>query len=1095
MIIVIMLAGKFEIHYEPVFSYPNQKDPFPMIKPLDRTGTWQTYSMADGLAGMRIEHIAEDSEGYIWIATWDNGVSRFDGDEFQSFTRQDGLVHDRVYFIFEDSENRLWFGTLNGVCWYDGANFHHLEDEGIAGRAVQFIYEDREGRIWFGGRRTLGYYDGTAFHDLIPLYLQDYEQPPSPVWSNQCRGIAQDPQGHLWFGFNYLICFDGTSFHRYEDFPSYSNSYAVGQDRTGKVWFGQHRHESKLWCYTDGNFQSVQVDLGGVLRSIQCDREGRMWFCTSEGVLYQDGDGFSRFTPVDGLPYPAVKAVLHDRNHQFWFATWGGVGLYDAYSINVFDLSGKSSKMRDISQIMQNSRGDIWIGHVAPLLGSQTGSVCRFDGEHYAFVGTEDGLDINNCFAIYEDLEGHLWFGGGNGLFRYNGKKLKKIEIDAGSGERGVCAITQDSQGRFVFGYWENGTPRAREDLFASPLKIVYQQGEAFQTIFVEQEEKDPVNRRIGTVIAGRNGEVYFFLYHQNLSDDNGGFARWHPEDGLKFYGVEDGLIDDRVTDLLEDSHGNLWVATLSGLCRFDGSNFQTFTTEDGLPGNRIHCLFEDSRGHLWLGTDGVVTHFDGQLFQTIKSPYIGPVCQILEDRDGAFWFGTVQNSLVRYRRGQNPPQIRLLQVIADKVYESLEGGILSTTDQNVIFEYKGMSLSTHPRDMLYVYRLKGYDPDWQPATREMRVHYRDLPQGDYTFQVRAIDRDLNYSEMAQVRLSIAADLRIEAFMDVINRRGSQEFIGHSAALREFQINLRKIASTDMTVLIMGETGVGKGLAAQVLHALSTHSDGPFIEVSCGALPGALIDSELFGHEKGAFTSAVSHRLGRVELAEGGTLFLDEVGDIALETQVKLLRLLEEGTFERVGSSETLMAKTRIVAATNRNLEEMVSTGDFRDDLYYRLNAFPMYLPPLCERKEDIPELVEFFKDRMAGHIGKQIAPLTSEIIEVLQSYNWPGNVRELEHIIQRAVVLCSNSQIGVEDLGLYGSRIGDTTHDLERLTLNQDREVVPLNEFERRYILGVLEATNGQIKGPMGAAKLLGLPPSTLYGKMKRLGIKNQKS
>ena len=209
---------------------------------------------------------------------------------------------------------------------------------------------------------------------------------------------------------------------------------------------------------------------------------------------------------------------------------------------------------------------------------------------------------------------------------------------------------------------------------------------------------------------------------------------------------------------------------------------------------------------------------------------------------------------------------------------------------------------------------------------------------------------------------------------------------------------------------------------------------------------------------------------------------------MAVETQVKLLRLLEEGTFERIGSSETLMAKTRIVAATNRDLREMVSTGDFREDLYYRLNAFLMYLPPLRERKEDIPELAEFFKDRLAGHIGKQIDPLTPEIIEVLHTYDWPGNVRELEHTIQRAVVLCPDSQIGVEDLGMYGSRIGDTGRTL---SASQNREIVPLNEHERRYILDALEATNWQIKGPEGAATLLGVPPSTLYGKMKRLGIK----
>ncbi len=1071
-----------------------------MTKSLDRTGTYRTYSMADGLAGMRVEHIAEDSERYLWFATWDNGVSRFDGDEFQTFTQQDGLVHDQIFFIYKDSQNRLWFGTANGVCWYEGNVFHHLEDDGIAGRVVTTIYEDRQGRIWFGGTLTLGYYDGNAFHDMIPLYLQQYQQPPSPGWSNYCWGITQDPQGHLWFGFDYLIRFDGTSFHRYEEkdgFPRDGTSYVVDRDHTGKVWIGRFGHQDGLWCYADGAFQSVQVDLDGTLRKIQCDRDGRMWFCTSDGILYQDGDGFSRFTTADGLPCSAVKAVFQDREYQFWFATWGGVLLYDEHSISVFNLNaGLSKDVSVISQIVQDRQGDIWIGSVSPLLTNLTESVVRFDGEHFAFVGTEHDFDIDNCFSIYEDHEGYLWFGGLNGLFHYDGQELKKMKIAADLDERSISAITQDSQGKFLFGYWEKGTISEREELLVSPLKLIYQRDEQFQTIFEEEEEKHPYDS-VGTVIAGRNGEIYFHLTCRNFSVSDKGFARWHPEEGLKFYGIEDGLIDHRVTDLLLDRAGNLWVATLSSLIRFDGHTFHTFTTEDGLPNNRIRCLFEDRQGHLWLGTEGGVVHYDGQLFQTINSPHIGSVSQIFEDRDGTFWFGTVLGSIIRYRQRQTPPQIRLLQVIADKVYGNLKEGIVSAANQQVIFEYKGLSFSTHPRDMLYIYRLRGYDPDWQPATRKMRAFYRDLPPGDYTFQVRAIDRDLNYSEVTQARLSITEDPRIEAWTDVINRRGSQKFIGHSAALRQFQINLEKIASTDMTVLILGETGVGKGLAARALHALSAHSDGPFIEVSCGALPRALIDSELFGHERGAFTSAVSHRLGRVELAEGGTLFLDEIGDMAVETQAKLLRLLEEGRFERVGSSETRMAKTRIVAATNRDLKEMVSTGDFREDLYYRLNAFLMYLPPLRERKEDIPDLTEYFKDRMAGHLGKQIGPLMPEVIEVLQSYDWPGNVRELEHTIQRAVVLCTDSQIEVGNVILYGSQIESAYQDHKQRTFSafQDREVVPLQEFERRYILRVLEATNWQIKGAKGAATLLELPPSTLYSKMEKLGIKNQKT
>ena len=476
-----------------------------MIKPFSRMGTWKTYSTHDGLPSLRIEHIAEDREGYIWFATWDNGASRFDGDAFQNFTIQDGLAHDRVFFIQKDRQARLWFGTLKGVCWYDGADFHPLQDDGIAGRPVKFIYEDRQGRIWFAGRGTLGYYDGTVFHDLIPRYLQQYQQPPSPERPSLCRCIAEDRQGHLWFGFDHLIRFDGESFHRYEEdegFPR-AYSYVVSQDPTGKVWISRMGCRDTLWYYADGTFQSVQVGRDGKLRKIQFDREGRMWLCTNNGVLYQDGDGFSRFTPSEGLPHLAVKAMFQDREHQFWFATQGGVGLYDAHSINVFDLRANLPRNpSEVSQLLQDRQGTIWVGYASPDISSNIKSIARFDGEYFTFVVSDQGSDIENCFSIYEDTEGHLWFGGGHGLFRCEGQKLKKKKIAADVDAGGISSITQDRQGRFIFGCWEHCTINKRNKLLASPLKIVHQQDEQCQTIFTETKNKKTPHNRIGTVLA-----------------------------------------------------------------------------------------------------------------------------------------------------------------------------------------------------------------------------------------------------------------------------------------------------------------------------------------------------------------------------------------------------------------------------------------------------------------------------------------------------------------------------------------------------------------------------------------------------------------
>jgi len=305
------------------------------------------------------------------------------------------------------------------------------------------------------------------------------------------------------------------------------------------------------------------------------------------------------------------------------------------------------------------------------------------------------------------------------------------------------------------------------------------------------------------------------------------------------------------------------------------------------------------------------------------------------------------------------------------------------------------------------------------------------------------------------------------------------EIVGESAALKKALYLVERVAATGATVLILGETGTGKELFARAVHDLSARKDGSFIKIDCGAIPSGLIDSELFGHEKGAFTDAIKQRVGRFELANGGTIFLDEIGDLPLDLQTKLLRVLQEGAFERVGGTRTIKTNARVVAATNRDLSRRIESGAFREDLYYRLATFPILLPPLRDRPEDVPLLTLHLTKKYSTSLGKKIECVPQQLIEKLQAYHFPGNVRELENIIERAAILSTGPALQM-DVSFISPR--QTEPELE--------ELKTLEEVERSHIMRVLDASKWRIEGLQGAAKRLGLHPSTLRSRMRKLNI-----
>ena len=371
-----------------------------------------------------------------------------------------------------------------------------------------------------------------------------------------------------------------------------------------------------------------------------------------------------------------------------------------------------------------------------------------------------------------------------------------------------------------------------------------------------------------------------------------------------------------------------------------------------------------------------------------------------------------------------------------------------------------------------------------QLALRNMQLHLKDLvAKRTSELEVANLELRKSYDEIRKLKdrlevenLTLREEIKI-SFKD-------DELIGDSQVFQEVLQQAEHVAPTDTTILILGETGTGKGLIARKIHQLSGRRDRPLVNVNCAALSATLIESEFFGHEKGAFTGAIDHKIGRFELADGGTIFLDEIGDLPIALQAKLLRVLQDHEFERIGSSTTRTVDTRVIAATNRNLDALIKKGDFRADLYYRLGVFPVHIPPLRERRSDIPLLVWFFITMLQPRLGKTVESIPSRVMDALTAYDWPGNVRELQNIIERSMILSQGTKLEL----CKNSLEPDVTTPVSDTTGQQGSD--RLEDAQRAHIVKVLEECGWKVRGKGGAAERLGLKRTTLISRMKKLGI-----
>ena len=1035
---------------------PSQKKSFDHI-------LGQHYTVFDGLAGMHVEDIYQDRRGLLWIATADGGVSRFDGVHFDTFGLSNGMPHLTVMTIAEDQDGRLLFGTLGGgLAAYNGRSFQvYTTEHGLPSNKILSLQPQTDGSIRVLTDAGVGRFaDGRCVE-----WVTDIEgQPLGAVYD-----IATDAAGTTWLATRErgVVSLDGRhlSADSSEGNGAMQWPWKFAQGTSGPLWiaFRYVGTEPVIGCYDPVSQQLELIRAGDQVegadvvqhgtRHVRLDDRGWLWM-TRRGVLVYDGQAWHPFyTRLPDSHFSDTRLTYEDREGNIWVGFWGG-GLVFCDPVSV-QLYTEADGLPDceVRCLGEDREGRLWIGTMGGL-------ACR-EADRIRPVAPRRTVS-----TLVVDRQGQIWSGGPAGqVFKETGGEAQAIEVAETTHAEGIAGLWEDQAGNLSVCTSKGRLGRIAEDRFI--------------------ERKERLSR--DCTVALQDGADAFWI---GLSRKTS--ALCYCKDG--HFHTPDMAGVEAIADVsaLCEYQGVLWVGTENyGLFALDyaSEEVRRFTVDQGaLSVNGILALVKDPQGGMWIGTSGGgVLKYDGQTFQCIR---LGPgaleniVEAILRDSQGQLWFGT-RAGLIAYQPGQTPPLIRIRQVVAGRTWDEPHAVSCPESTPEIQFHFQGISFRSEAGQMRYSHRLVGYGPaeEWSAFALANSATYNGVPAGPFRFEVRTMDRDGLVSEVASVDVRVVPDAQSAhiRLLEQMLRIPGREFLSQSPTVAQLLEQVARMAETDMTVLVLGETGVGKGVLAQIIHSLSPRRERPFVAVNCGALPDGLIESELFGHEKGAFTSAVNRQIGYFERANGGTLFLDEIGDLSPDAQRVLLQVLEEGHLTRIGGEKSIPVDVRVVAATNRDMKKAIREGTFRDDLFYRLDVFTVTLPPLRDRREDIPVLAAHFASRYAQNLRQPVPALSDEVIAHLQGYSWPGNVRELEHVIQRAVVLCEDDVIQVADA------------PLEPLASAAPLEGAEI-EDEKQQIVAALQATNWRIYGERGAAHLLGMHPERLRSRMRVYGLQRPK-
>ena len=1072
-----------------------------------------------------ISSVIVDNNGNLWIGTESNGLDYLSLDEKNSiglkfvhfrhrYDNINSLSSDIIRSLFKDSKGRIWIGTDRGLELLEDQNkgiFRQIikmkNEDRILATNIFTINEDDLGRILVGTSTGLYFVEEQLDRSYV---IAEYFSP------DLMRRIGS------------LI--------------------SIGKDDSGNLWLGTEGNGLYLWN-KNNNLLTKIYDKDRLLKfdditihSILFDRSNVLWMGLKGGILKRSNNSnyFDKYMYLSwdqkSLSDDIVLSVFEDDDKNIWMGTVTGIDVFNPVrnefkNITLINNNGQILNDREIKSIYQDKDGVIWIGTVWDGLykiPKQASNSLRYPAANY-WIGSSSDRNIirYTVYKIFEDRWENLWLATTDGIKIFNksdGKVLSLSSIANGkimppegfvfdiypspSDENVVWAGTE-SEGLFKFILGK------RENEIICAAKYQPLQSKEIKTSSVS----------IRTILEDSNKRIC-------LGSISSGLYIFNEDSTITNYTVADGLSSNFITGILEDDLGYLWISTISGLCRFDtqSNEFMNFYSSDGIQGDEFNggAFFKSSSGDLYFGgTNGFTMVHPEKVKKNLVIPQI------------------VITDIQLFNKSISGEDFSI-NTTESGSFSGVDEVLNFSYDQNVLsFEFAALHY-VNPSANRYAYMLEGVDTTWNYLSQPRKVTYAHLPPGTYIFKVKGSNNNniwnqegasvqfiisppfwstwwfrivllflisamlitfykkrINTIEQKkknleeQVREKSEAEKRTRAILsevEILKAKLENEniylkdeiklvhnfenIISVSESVKKVLSRVEQVSSADTTVLILGESGTGKELLARAIHNLSSRKNRPLIKVDCSTLPSNLIESELFGHEKGAFTGAINRKLGRFELADGGTIFLDEIGELSLEMQMKLLRILQEGEFERVGSAISKKVDVRIISATNRDLENAVQEGTFREDLYYRLNVFPIKLPPLRERREDIPYLVNHFITKHSQKAGKKFITINPRIMEELIQYNWPGNIRELENVIERAVIVSSSGKLTLEN-------------SLKNTKNNQNNNgAKTLEELEKLHISKILETTDWRVSGEKGAAKILGLKPTTLEYRMRKLGI-----